>query len=202
MFDIKTADDIPGWTWKSQLEHIATLAKSYDSKIKVLEIGCAWGRSTWQWLDNLPIDSELWVIDAFVLKTPHKHAKAFRHLLPGNETVQKIIARYGEVGHYQTFLDVINLHPKKRMLKKILSGRSKTYYDQTNFQWDIVYIDGAHDYETVKSDIFNYGPITKILCGDDYGEGSPGVIQAVDEYVKSTNKQFYQDPAGPYWMIK
>jgi hypothetical protein len=47
---------------------------------------------------------------------------------------------------------------------------------------DLVYIDGAHDYASVKKDIETWMPhARKIICGDDYDDNWPGVKQAVDE---------------------
>lgn len=48
----------------------------------------------------------------------------------------------------------------------------------------LVFIDGAHDYLSVKSDIQAWSdliPSKGIICGHDYAEYSPGVIQAVNE---------------------
>jgi predicted O-methyltransferase YrrM len=50
------------------------------------------------------------------------------------------------------------------------------------FSADIIYIDGAHEYDAVKSDIFKYIDLLKpggIMLGDDYNW--PGVKKAVDE---------------------
>ena len=53
-----------------------------------------------------------------------------------------------------------------------------------------MYIDASHDYQSVKNDIESW--ITKvkpggIICGDDYINGWPDVIRAVNE-VFSKNK--------------
>lgn len=51
---------------------------------------------------------------------------------------------------------------------------------------DMVFIDGAHDYESVAADITHWAPKTKrLICGHDYipeeGAGFPDVAVAVDE---------------------
>ena len=51
---------------------------------------------------------------------------------------------------------------------------------------DVVYIDAAHDYESVKADILAWRPKLKpggILSGHDYGPHALGVIQAVEELI-------------------
>ena len=74
--------------------------------------------------------------------------------------------------------------------------------------YDVVYIDGRHEYEYVLEDIKNYLPKLKkggIIIGDDYfeqewhdylvsinkwGRGEPGVTKAVKEYCSKHNISF------------
>lgn len=52
------------------------------------------------------------------------------------------------------------------------------------FSVDLIFIDGDHSYESCKKDIDNWLPHLKddgILCGHDYNEACPGVMQAVQE---------------------
>lgn len=49
---------------------------------------------------------------------------------------------------------------------------------------DLVYLDAAHDFTSVDSDIQNWWGklrIGGVLCGDDYVSGWPGVMKAVDQ---------------------
>lgn len=58
---------------------------------------------------------------------------------------------------------------------------------------DVVYIDAAHDYESVKADILAWRPKLKpggILAGHDYGPHAPGVIQAVDELIGKPSRVY------------
>ena len=69
--------------------------------------------------------------------------------------------------------------------------------------FDFIYIDGAHDYESVKKDIDLYAPKLKtfgILAGHDYEHTWPGVIKAVDEIVISPQQLIIMDDSS--WMIK
>ena len=69
--------------------------------------------------------------------------------------------------------------------------------------FDFIYIDGAHDYESVKKDIELYAPKLKtfgILAGHDYEHTWPGVIKAVDEIVISPPQLMITDDSS--WMIK
>lgn len=53
---------------------------------------------------------------------------------------------------------------------------------------DFVYIDGLHDYESVKADIEGFYPKVKkggIIAGHDYNESNwPDVFRAVNEFIK------------------
>lgn len=55
---------------------------------------------------------------------------------------------------------------------------------------DIVWLDGGHDYETVKHELKTLAPhATKLICGHDYSHSAfPGVKQAVDEWGKVESK--------------
>jgi hypothetical protein len=64
-------------------------------------------------------------------------------------------------------------------------GTSEFYAGVWPRKVDLVFIDAAHDYESVKADIKAWTPHVKpggILCGHDYGVSFlPGVKEAVDE---------------------
>ncbi len=62
---------------------------------------------------------------------------------------------------------------------------------KVNCQPEVIYIDGGHDYKTVKRDIeksAEYFP-DAVLCGDDYHQNFPGVIQAVNEFSRVENRK-------------
>ena len=64
---------------------------------------------------------------------------------------------------------------------------------------DFVMIDGAHDYDSVKSDIDSWLPKVRkggLIAGDDYSKSWPGVIKAVDEKFGSRVSLH-----GPTWYV-
>lgn len=77
---------------------------------------------------------------------------------------------------------------------------------------DVVYVDGDHTYEGVKTDIECWWPKVRpggILCGDDYvksttGKGFDyGVIEAVDEFVQQNNLDLDIYTQGQrQWLIR
>jgi len=62
-------------------------------------------------------------------------------------------------------------------------GKSTEVAKTLKVNFDFVFLDAAHDYESVKADIEAWGPKAKILAGHDYNKMWPGVVKAVDELV-------------------
>lgn len=85
------------------------------------------------------------------------------------------------------------------------SNNIQTLYSLKDIQLDLLYIDGAHDYQSVREDIINYTPLLKVggyLVIDDsannlhlpngYFRGHADVSRAVDELLPpfATNDSF------------
>ena len=60
---------------------------------------------------------------------------------------------------------------------------------------DFVYIDGLHDYESVKADIAGWWPKVRaggVLAGHDFNKNDwPGVVRAVEEFGRTQEVKFY-----------
>jgi hypothetical protein len=69
---------------------------------------------------------------------------------------------------------------------------------QDNGEYDVIWLDGNHEYEHVKKELKKFDKLVKILiCGHDYGHlDFPGVKQAVDEFYGSKVEHH-----GIYWSI-
>jgi hypothetical protein len=72
-----------------------------------------------------------------------------------------------------------------------------------------VYIDGAHDYASVKADLATWWPHVQrggMLAGHDFDEGHPGVMQAVKEFARQQKLSYYltrdNDTAPSWWIDK
>ena len=81
-----------------------------------------------------------------------------------------------------------------RLLKKftkninIIKGDSKDILNNINRnEFDYVFLDGGHKYETVKNDLVNLLQVIKnggtIVCDDYNLTYAPGIKKAIDEYV-------------------
>ena len=101
MFCIKDENDIPGHIFPSQMENIKQIAASLPEGANVLEIGCAWGRSTWCWLSGLKEGSTLTVVDPFLFGSDGlrigKHTKR-QHRVWQNSVVDSIMYYWQEYG--------------------------------------------------------------------------------------------------------
>jgi hypothetical protein len=99
---------------------------------------------------------------------------------------------------YNEFIN--NIAPVSHVIKPIRmtsEDASKQFEDES---LDFVFIDGLHDYESVKNDISYWYPKVKvggIISGHDYCVGW-GVIPAVDEWCTNNNYKIEVD--GACWI--
>ena len=78
----------------------------------------------------------------------------------------------------------------------------KLYEEVTFSRFDLIYIDGLHDYDNVKQDILQSLPLLQtggIMSGHDFAEIYPGVRQAVEELAQNREIEIFSDTS---WLIK
>tara|TARA_B100000902_G_scaffold194499_1_gene185828 strand:- start:19074 stop:19703 length:630 start_codon:yes stop_codon:yes gene_type:complete len=94
--------------------------------------------------------------------------------------------------------DPYSIEAVKDLLKKfnknidLIKGNSNIILKKIDMsKIDYVFLDGGHDYDTVKNDLENCIDVVKkngtILCDDYNLSYAPGVKKAIDEYVKNNN---------------
>ena len=157
MTNISRALSISGFMTEPELEWLACQA-SHSSRIA--EIGCWQGRSARALADNTP--GTLFAIDHF------RGAPEIQHLLQGR----------GPHWLIKTFLR--NLMDCENVVV-IRKGSKEAALLLSGFKFDLVFIDGSHDYATVKEDISWWFPLVSpdgIICGHDFRD-APHVEQAV-----------------------
>ena len=165
--NLTKALQIEGWMLKPELEWLATQAAKH--KI-IVEIGSFKGRSTRALADNT--DGLVVAIDDFwgprEIELPNRH------------TI------------YETFLantaDLSNIAVIKANHRDL---------PNPEFVPDMVFLDGAHEYDAVKEDILFWLPRTAgLLAGHDFG-WCPGVDQAVRELLPN----FQVAPGTSIWFV-
>lgn len=147
----------------------------------VIEIGCAYGNLAEHILLNCEIEN-LWSVDPY---------KAYPQM-PGIST--------------QSDYDILYEFTKNKLSKydehHLVRKTSKSFYGKVD-SIDIVFIDGFHEYETVKWEIAHYSTIIRpngILSGHDYNVFAD-VTMAVDEYRDKTGNSLFILP-GNIWYFE
>lgn len=158
-----------------------------DQKILAAEIGVQCGNNARTWVRNLKFE-QLFLIDIWGL--------------------------YDRIGHYGVGVVKINFDYYYPGIVKEFGGKSDITILRSpsleackkfpNEHFDFVYIDAVHSYEAVKQDIAAWLPKIKsggVLAGHDYDVVFPGVIQAVDEFIRNSEYKLYQKEHD-WWIVK
>ena len=97
------------------------------------------------------------------------------------------IARLDPYSHQS----VLNLLKKFEKNINIIKGNSNMILKEISNQFDYVFLDGGHKYETVKNDLINLTQVINnagiILCDDYNLSYASGVKKAIDDYVIEKN---------------
>lgn len=178
--DISKALTIEGWMLPEELTWLAEMASA--ARLPIVEIGSWMGRSTRALADNSRV--QVYAVDTW----------------RGDAATQKYLEDKPDDWLFTEFRknirdriqagDVVPMRQSSRM--------AAMFFENTGFKADMVFIDGAHDYESVKADIFNWRPFvspTGILCGHDWG--NEGVHQALAELLP--NAMRVTQPIGSIW---
>ena len=94
---------------------------------------------------------------------------------------------------------------KVRLLKMDSVTAAKEFYNHMRF--DMIFIDGAHEYDSIKADILAWRPLLSkggLFCGHDFGNNADaiavqsiwGVTEAVTELIPN-----YRRAEGSIWCV-
>jgi hypothetical protein len=165
--DVDMAKRIEGWMSDKELEFLGIVAKNHEY---LFEVGSYKGKSARVMADNTK--GKLICIDTW------------NSIVHSNDG--RVIYKTSD----DTYADF-----EKNLKEHIDSGKVIPYrmdyqkYEPNGFQPDFIFIDAAHDYESVKLDIeksMSMNP--KIIAGHDYDSKVwPGVVKAVDERFGEVN---------------
>lgn len=149
------------------------LARQAKECERIIEVGVYQGRTTRTLLDNST--AHIWCIDTWTASRKHLK-KTFM------ENVADALPR----------ITVMHM-PSAEAVKLLEKSHGQVF--------DMVFIDGSHEYKGARSDILEYRKLVKpggLLCGHDYSPAAwPGVVQAVNELVPDA-----QFGPGSIWRAK
>lgn len=208
---IETYLDVPGFNNPKHLDALAEMAAKVPAGGRVLEIGCAWGCSTWVLLDNLPEGVELHTCDTFGMNNINLKRKHFQGVMEKhqhNTAVSYAMHMYLEEeqdAQRKVFDWVISQHPRRYKLKHTVHQKPSLEVLKDDVDWSMVYIDGLHSYENVSAEL-SYLKNVNLLCGDDYHPAHEGTMKAIDEFLQINQRLFKHHPfesgSGFWTMIR
>jgi predicted O-methyltransferase YrrM len=186
MYKINQYTDIPGFGHFGDM--YKELLLSLPDNASILEVGVAFGKSTWAMLDAMRKDMSLCVLDSF-----HNDSyELFNFAVLANGGTDNV-----NISDYETFIVFSKIYSHRDMFLRCISQHSKFHQLQTIYTmpsdlyilskyptiYDLVFLDGDHSYESVKEELEYFKDCT-VVTGHDYNNhGCPGVKQAVDEFV-------------------
>lgn len=177
--------DIPGFMSPEFEEFYTSLVLRLDHRSKMVEVGCAYGRSlaflVHAFYSEGKPPPQLFAVDVWD-EWMGGEQKDFQPFLLAIKNVCKT--------PYQAFEYLINRHaPLAAQHINIIQGSSvNCSRDLPDASLDVVFIDAYHDYQQGRADIQAWLPKVKpggLLAGDDYDRDMyPGFVQAVDEELR------------------
>ena len=182
--NLKNALATEGWMKPAELEWLARKASKAQ---RIAEVGSWMGRSTTAMADNMEASAVLIAVDTW----------------RGSEEIKSNLEGKPDDYVYDIFCKNLKVHIESGRvsplrLASVEAARELQAKGSTAF--DMVFIDGAHDYENVKADIQAWNPLVKpggLLCGHDWGH--PPIVQAVRELLgnpKSSSTIWYARMGG------
>ncbi len=162
---LERAGEIIGWMSSVEL---AWLAEQASNRERVVEIGSFLGRSTRALADNA--SGRVFAIDTWRDADPHPLMERYRN-------------RLHDGWCYEGFLNnVRDLIPSKLEVRRRKSLDAAKELAEEGKKFDLIFIDGAHDRDSVLADIEAWTPLLAdggLMAGHDFCGNHPGVYQAV-----------------------
>jgi len=189
MISIDRALQIHGFMPRHEMTWLAEQASRAK---KIVEIGCFRGRGTRAMADNMPVGGCIFSIDTWEGSQSLKSAPS-----------RKEIERVGSDVVEQQFRDNLKDHISEGRVVPIRWDSQQGVPNElvsyvSNI--DLLFIDGDHSGEAVRSDILCFRPLVKdggIISGDDYLRVAlPGLRRTVDELYP--NRELH----GRIWYVR
>jgi len=190
------AEDLQGWN--SEAAIFAELV-SQGRYRTIVDVGVWKGGSTVvlaELLRSHGVDGAVIAVDTFLGSVEHwDRSTVLFDLIP---------RRHGSPLLYEQFLSNIVRRGLQDYVVPVplTSDAAAALLNHAGIRPDIVHVDAAHDYESVKRDARAYWEILGpggALIGDDYHETWPGVIRAANEF--SAEVGYPLTVSGPKWVL-
>lgn len=154
---VKRAESILGWMEPDELAWLYETAQSMDS---IVELGCFRGRSTYVLCAGCR--GKVYAVDCHYCGTMWPFGNEKQH------TYEEFMAN---CGHYENMVPYCG-HFCEAAVSDIIPP-----------EFDMVFIDGAHEYPAVLADLQTWATrARKMVCGHDLDPTTPGVEQALAEF--------------------
>jgi predicted O-methyltransferase YrrM len=154
--------------WSNRVEVMADAISNFEGPIDMLEVGTWFGEgSTKIWLDNLKPGSTLTLVDPWrpYASEADLRDQSFNY---GSMDAQVLEAYLSTILAMRRFE---NAHPGKIKVDILRADSERLLARMRDDQFDFIYIDGDHKYESVKRNIQDAKRLAKrsfsIVCGDD-----------------------------------
>lgn len=188
---MKLNTKIPGWNNLQILEVLVAYASNVPENGHILELGALFGRSTYALGFNKKDSVKLTSIDIWPTIMFKNHTIVGWHDSDtGIEELQLMKSKYkSDRLEGSDFFGLWKEYTKGIVNNIGIQG----YTNMPNEDFpvvDFIFHDAGHSYEDVYADLVHWFPKLKadgIIIIDDYEPQFPGVIQAVDQYVKEND---------------
>jgi hypothetical protein len=196
-------NNIPGWMMNRDLDILGKLSALCPENSSILEIGSFLGRSTYSLYINKKESVSLTVIDAFeISKDYNTDIETYTYKLDGDLTLALEAAQLSK--QQNTWQAGFKKCIGEEIYSNInVSVCKSTSYDKTT-DFDLVFIDGGHDRNTVLHDISKFITPTNLLVGDDFGHEFTrfqGLIEAVSASKIKYNRTLLCLDNSRLWML-
>lgn len=196
--------DVPGW---SDFFYIhKRIIEFLPDNANILEVGVGFGRSTWTLLDCMKTNMKLSILDSF----ERDSFSFWQHSVEINcfstldeENTKQLAVLSQQLSQQELFLHFIKQHPSYSKLEAVYSMTSKEYMNKKyNSNYDLVFLDGDHSYNTVKQEL-NFFKNCRVIAGHDYKNyDTPGVTAAVDDFlIQNPNRKFAYNEENLVFLI-
>jgi hypothetical protein len=171
------------------------LAEKASKCYQVVEIGSLRGMSARAMADNMLGDSSIYCVDHF--HGSEEHGDAFSKDDSLYRLFKANLRDHIESGRV---IPVPMASVETAILfKKVRDEQKRKYPSLDTADFDMIFIDASHDYDSVKADIQSWGPLLKpggLLCGHDYGH--PPIERVVRELFPNNHRPV---PGGSIWEV-